>query len=263
MWRWSTGRVHQAGGVADALVALGAAVEHRLPGHGVLVLGHDQAALEVEPLELLPVDPQPDRRPARGAVAELALDRAAADERPVLAQRGAVLAQHPAEAELLGGEPLGVGEGVAGRGELDVDQGQPGLDPQHQQGVLAERAEALPVAGLDELVEDAERVVGLDEHLVAQVAGVAGAGDRDRGAADLGGREPEEGQVVDLGRQRGQDLARARPLDREHAVVRADVLDRDPEPSDQASRGSRGWGRPTVSSQSSSACRKSTPSSST
>ena len=161
-------RVHQAGGVADALVAVGAAVEHRLPRHGVLVLGHDQAALEVEPLELLPVDPQADRRPARGAVAELALDGAAADERPVLAQRGAVLAEHPAEAELLGREPLGVGEGVAGRGELDADQGQAGLDPQHQQGVLAEGAEALPVAGLDDLVEDAEGVVGLDEHLEAR-----------------------------------------------------------------------------------------------
>ena len=64
--------------------------------------------------------------------------------------------------ELLGRDPVVVGEGEPAGVEVDVDQRQPGLDAAHQQRVLAERAEAVARPGLDDRVEHAERVVGAD-----------------------------------------------------------------------------------------------------
>ena len=92
-------------------------------------------------------------------------------------------------------DPIVVGVREAARGELDVDQHQARLDPGHQQRLLAERAEAVAFTGLDDRVEDGERVVAADPHLVAEVAGVAGARDRDRRAGDLGLGVPEVRQA--------------------------------------------------------------------
>ena len=51
--------------------------------------------------------------------------------------------EHPAQAELLRGDPVVVGEDEPAVVEVDVDQGETGLDPQHHQRVLAERAQAV------------------------------------------------------------------------------------------------------------------------
>ena len=72
--------------------------------------------------------------------------------------------------------------------------------------------------------------------LVAEVAGVAGARDRHRRAADLGLGVLEVRQAVDLRGEPREDLARPRPLHGEHAVVVGDVLDLDLEPPDQVLR---------------------------
>ena len=156
--------------------------------------------------------------------------RVAADERAI---GGVDAAQHPAEAELARRDPLVVVVGQPARAELHVDQDQPGLDPGHQQRFLAEGTQAPAVAGVDHCVEHRERVVGGDEDLEAQVARVAGARDRDSGPGDLRVAEVEEGQARDIRRQRLQDLARPRALDREHAVLVAHVLDFDREAADQ------------------------------
>ena len=90
---------------------------------------------------------------------QLAADRVAADEGAVVVAHAA---QHPAHAELLGRDPVVVGEREPAVVPLDVDQRQAGLDAQHHQRLLAERPEAVAASGLEHRVEDVERVLGLD-----------------------------------------------------------------------------------------------------
>ena len=70
------------------------------------------------------------------------------------------------------------------------------------------------------------RVLRRDEQLDAVLAGVAGAGDEDVGGAGDGERGgPEALRQLAIGELR-DDLARVRPLDREHRVVVQAVVER-------------------------------------
>ena len=89
---------------------------------------------------------RPSRGPARRSPSARSCRRArggsalAPDERPVVVVDAL---EHPAEAELLGRDAVVVGVGEPARGELDVDEDQAGLDPGHQQGLLAEGPQAV------------------------------------------------------------------------------------------------------------------------
>ena len=75
------------------------------------------------------------------------------------------------------------------------------------------------------------RALGVDPDLVAEVAGVAGARDRDRDVADGRVYEAEVLERREIRRrQLLEDRARQRALQRERAGALGDVLDRDVEP---------------------------------
>ena len=76
----------------------------------------------------------------------------------VLAALDAGLERRAAGADVGGvqldrGDPVVVGPRVAARGEVDVDEQEAGLDPGHEQRLLAERAQTVRGAGLDDGVE--------------------------------------------------------------------------------------------------------------
>ena len=86
---------------------------------------------------------------------------------------------------------------------------------------------------------------GVDPDLVAEVAAVAGPADRDRRAADLAVGDPEVGDVLHLGHEPREQVARARALERERADVGADLLDPDVQSGRCGRRSRRSSARPT------------------
>jgi hypothetical protein len=127
---------------------------------------------------------------------------------------------------------VGVVPGEAAGGEVGVQQEQAGLDAQHLQGIEAERQDAVAADALAERVPHGESVAGRRPDLVAQVAGEPGAADRDRRAGDLAGGHAEVREGSGRGDEPRQQLARARPLQRQHAVLVADVLEPHVQPPD-------------------------------
>ena len=107
------------------------------------------------------------------------------------------------------------------------------LDAGHQEGFLAEREEVVALARLDDRVEHLERVVGVDEDLVAEVAGVAGARDGDGGLGDLHVGDAEEAEVGTSGASLARMARERGPWTASIAVVLGDVLDRHVELADQ------------------------------
>ena len=117
---------------------------------------------------------------------------------------------------------------------LDVDERQAGLDAQHHQRLLAERADAVAATRVEDRVEHVDRVLGLDRDLEAEVAGVAGAGQRHRCASrSWSGSSPKNGSASASGISAASTVARARALDGEDAVVVGDVLELDAQPAAQ------------------------------
>ena len=87
-------------------------------------------------------------------------------------------------------------------------------------------SDAVRRAGVDERVPDGDGALGVHPDLVAEVARVAGARDRDRHVAQPGVDEPEVLERADVGgRQLLEDGARQRSLERERADLCRHVLD--------------------------------------
>ena len=214
-------RVHQARRVADLRPRV--VVDEVLLVDRRVVLGRDEPGPVVGPVVVLPVDDQPGEAPARGLLGDLALDGAAADERPVVVGQAA---EHPRPAELDRRRAVLVGPAEPARAEVDVEQEQPGLDPQHVQRREPERQDAEALERRPHRVPDLERGLGRDPHLEAEVAAVAGPRDRHGRARDGALGEPEERDGRHLGDEPGEQVARARALDGEHAEFVGDLLDR-------------------------------------
>ena len=94
-------------------------------------------------------------------------------------------------------------EGIDLVGELIAGEDEPRLDPQHIQGLEAQRHDALGLARLEDRIPDGGRVLGMAEDLVAQLAGIAGARDHDGDPVVIA--DPPDGEMEPL------DLGQARP----------------------------------------------------
>ena len=68
--------------------------------------------------------------------------------------------------------------------ELVAGEGEPRLDAQHVERLQPKRHQPVRLARLPDGVEHGERILGMAEHLVAELAGIAGARDDDRRAVD-------------------------------------------------------------------------------
>src|SRR5688572_8076051 len=114
---------------------------------------------------------------------------------------------------------------LVGRVEIHLGREEPRLDARDLEGMRAHRADAMDPALVEQRVPQLERVRGVDPEFVAEVAGEAGARDRELGAgkgvvADLEGLQVLHAGAAD----RLQHGAARRPLQREAGdVVR--VLD--------------------------------------
>ena len=108
-----------------------------------------------------------------------------------------------------------VGPRDAAVAPVDVDERQAGLDAQQHQRLLAERPDAVPLPGVQHGVKHGQGVVGRDRDLVAEVAGVAGAGHGDRRVADLGRGVREVAERLGLRGEGGEHgVATAAPAPR-------------------------------------------------
>ncbi len=124
-------------------------------------------------------------------------------------------------------------EGEPARLEVDIDQQQPGLDPGHDQGDLAERHQPVTGPGFDHRIPHRHRIGGGDPDLVAEPAGVSGARHGDPAIGDLGRGQVEELEVGHLGGETSQHGARSRPLDRKDPPILGYVFDLDRLVADQ------------------------------
>jgi hypothetical protein len=217
-------RVHEARAVAD--LDLVVVEQHRLIRQWVLGLRREQANVAVDPVPVAGIDDHAGRRPARGAIEELAADRIRPHE-PARAVTDA--AEHPAEAELLGSHAVGAAHRQPSVLPLDVDEREAGLDAQGHQRLLPERADAVGGSGLEHRVEHGDCALGPDRDLEAEVSGIAGARQSHRRVGHLGGHMLEVGQRLGLGHQGSEHGPRARPLDGEHPVVAGHVLEVHPQ----------------------------------
>ena len=134
-----------------------AVVQHRLVGQRVLALRRAAGRRRGRAGPSPPSRRRCRRSPSATSVQQLAPDRVASRRTARSPSRDAP--QHPAQPELLGRDPVGVGEREPAVVPLDVDQRQPGLDAQHHQRLLAERPDAVAAAGVEHRVEHVERVV--------------------------------------------------------------------------------------------------------
>ena len=92
--------------------------------------------------------------------------------------------------------------------ELVVGEDQAGLDAQHVERLEAERRQAARRALPPDRVPDAERVLGMAEDLVAELAGIAGARHDDRRPVEVADAPDREVEPGELGEAR---LRRRRP----------------------------------------------------
>jgi hypothetical protein len=176
----------------------------------------------VERLERVPGDLEPDQRPRRAA-------RALLEQRGATDEVAAVELDRPGQPELERGRLARLEHDLRGAVVVDAEHDEAGLDARDVERVEPRRGEAPGAAGGDQRVPEPERAVALDPHLVAEVAGVAGAADPDLEVVDAGPDDAEEAQGVEVGVARGaQHLARGRALDGDGREPRAGVLEADP-----------------------------------
>ena len=106
--------------------------------------------------------------------------------------------------------------------------GEPGLDPQRHQGLLAERPDAVRPRRPPALRRARRPPVLGHGQLEAEVAGVAGPAQRHRGVGHLDRHVVEVAQRLRLRHQRAEHGPRPRALHGEHPVALGDVLELDP-----------------------------------
>ena len=188
--------VHQARGVADPVALV--VVQHRLVVQRRLVLRRDQPGLVVQPVVVPPVELEADRRPARRPVLELAADRVAADERPVVASRCPRSIQ-PKPSSLAVTRSWSL---KANR--LEENSTLISTRPASIRAISSASSPNGPHAVRPSRPRPPRRVPAIasparDEHLVAEVAGVAGARDGDRRARRSWCCSPKNGRSATSG----------------------------------------------------------------
>src|SRR5688572_974858 len=132
-----------------------------------------KADLGVQALERLPLDLDADEAPLRCARG-FRRERLAADEALFLQ------IHRPGEIELIRAGGLRLDERLARRHVIDVDQHQAGFNARHIKREHAGGGHAARRAHFDQRIPDGQGVFLLHPYLVAEVAGVTGAGDSDR-----------------------------------------------------------------------------------
>src|SRR5258708_1355345 len=163
--------------IAD-LLAVGVERHAHAPGGAWQARG--EADLGVKALERIPLELDADELPLRTALL-FGGERLPADEALLVETHG------PGEVELEGRRKLAVDERLARRDVVDVDQHQAGFDARDVERQHAGRHDAVAAAGIHQRVPQRERMLAIGPDLEAQIAGVAGARDSDRDAAQSGG----------------------------------------------------------------------------
>ena len=109
---------------------------------------------------------------------------------------------------------------------VHLEQQQARFDPRQVERQHAARRDPVGRAGVHHGVPERQGLLGIHPHLETQVAGVAGARDRDRDAADGSGSEAVVLEDCEVGRcQHFEDGARARALQCQGGCRGRHVLD--------------------------------------
>src|SRR5258706_9216349 len=133
----------------------------------------------------------------------------------------------PAHRELVRRVVLVRVQGVSRRGVIDLEQDEPGLEPDDIEGEHPGRPDAIRGTRHHERVPGRGRLAGGDPDLVSEVARVARPRDVDIDLAELRRASPEVAQVVErLAGRRLEHRPRERPLERDRGDLFRDVLDR-------------------------------------
>ncbi len=179
----------------------------------------------MKPVEVIPVDLEAHELPRRTALGFRA--------QRLLADAGRLLEVHePPEADLVRRVLLRRDEGFARAHVVDVEEDQARFDARHVEGEHARRRDVVGPAHVHERVIDRLALLPGNPDLVAEVAGVSGARDLHRDAAQARRRDPEVLETRDVGAFDAglEDGAAGGALKGEGAQPVGDVLDRDLQP---------------------------------